>query len=121
MPRGETEDVPAGVGATLLLRSGAASGEAACSSYDSSYSNSANVLNVFVEPDEIEWRECDPESRAFDEAFYENLGRIASIRTADDVLVVRDVVGDDLMTLHARHHRQRPHRITLEPRAHRRR
>ena len=95
---GQEEPVPAGVGATLLLRSGAASGEAACSTYDSSYSISADVLNVFVEPDEIAWRECDPESRAFDESFYANLGRVTSIRTAADVLVVRDEIGEDLMT-----------------------
>ena len=91
------EDVPAGVGATLLLRSGAASGEAACSTYDSSYSNSADVLNIFVAPEEVQWRDCDPESRAFDELFYRNLGEIASIRNADDVLVVRDVIGQNLM------------------------
>ena len=91
------EDVPAGVGATLLLRAGAASGEAACSTYDSSYSNSADVLNVFVAPEEVQWRDCDPESRAFDELFYRNLGEVASIRNADDVLVVRDVLGENLM------------------------
>ncbi len=91
------EDVPAGVGATLLLRSGAASGEAACSTFDSSYSNSADVLDIFVAPEEVQWRDCDPESRAFDELFYRNLGEIASIRDADDVLVVRDVIGQNLM------------------------
>ena len=97
-PSGSIEPVPPGVGATLLLRSEVASGEAACSTFDSSYSTSANGLNVFVEPEEIEWRECDPDSRAFDDAFYENLRQISFIERADDVLEVRDAVGGPLMT-----------------------
>lgn len=95
--RGVMEDVPSGVGATLLLRSEAASGEAACSTYDSSYNNRANVMNIFVQDEEIEWRECDSESRQFDETFYANLGNVASISRADDVLVLRDVIGENLM------------------------
>ena len=92
------EDVPAGVGATLLLRSGAASGEAACSTYDSSYSNSADVLNVFVEPDEIHLAGVRSGIARLRRVFYPNLGGITSIRTAADVLVVRDEIGEDLMT-----------------------
>ena len=95
--QGKLEDVPAGVGATLLLRAGAAFGEAACSTYDSSYERADNVLSVFVDPADVVWRECDSESRSFDEQFYENLGEIASIAIADDVLVVNDVVGKRLM------------------------
>lgn len=91
------EDVPAGVGATMLLRAGAAFGEGACSEYDSSYEQNATELFVFVDPEEISWRECDTASRRFDEQFYENLGRIASIHTAEDILVVNDVIGQRLM------------------------
>lgn len=94
---GKLEDVPAGVGATMLLRSNAAFGEGACSTYDSSYEQAADTLSVFVLPDEIVWRECDAESRRFDERFYENLGQISSIAIADDILVVNDVIGKRLM------------------------
>ena len=97
---GRMEDIPAGVGATMLLFSGAASGEGACSSYDSVYSNSDNLLFVSVDPndpEQVQWRDCDPTSREFDEAFYANLARIESISRADSLLVVRDAIGDALM------------------------
>ena len=97
---GRMEDIPAGVGATMLLFSGAASGEGACSTYDSIYSNSDNLLFVSVDPADpaqVQWRDCDPTSRAFDEAFYANLARIESISRADSLLVVRDAIGDALM------------------------
>jgi heat shock protein HslJ len=97
---GVMEDIPAGVGATMLLFSGAASGEGACSTYDSIYSSSNDLLFVSVDPTDpaqVQWRECDPTSREFDEAFYDNLARIESISRADSLLVVRDAVGDRLM------------------------
>mgnify|MGYP001819632232 FL=1 len=97
---GNMEDVPAGVGATMLLFSGAASGEGACSTYDSVYSNSNDLLYVTVDPNDpaqVQWRDCDPASRAFDEEFYANLARIESISRADSLLVVRDAIGKQLM------------------------
>ncbi len=97
---GILEDVPAGVGATMLLFSGAASGEGACSTYDSIYSNSNDLLFVSVDPNDpgqVQWRDCDPASRAFDEQFYANLERIESIARADSLLVVRDAIGERLM------------------------
>lgn len=97
---GNMEDVPAGVGATMLLFSGAASGEGACSAYDSVYSNSNDLLYVSVDPNDpaqVQWRDCDPASRAFDEEFYANLAQIESISRADSLLVVRDAIGKQLM------------------------
>ena len=94
---GDIEPVPAGVGATLSLFSNAAFGEAACSSYESSYTRQGRTL--FIDPPEITRFDCDPISQAFDDVFYRNLGEARSISVSDSILTLYDIIEEPLMTL----------------------
>ena len=91
------ENAPAGVAATLDMFAGDARGEAACSSYETDYSQLLETLS-FTEPS-IERFACDPASEAFDEAFYRNLAETTSFTLSDSIMTLRDVIGDPLMTL----------------------
>ena len=91
------ESAPAGVAATLDMFAGDARGEVACSSYETSYSQSLENLS-FTEP-AIERVECDPASEAFDEAFYRNLAETTAFTVSDSIMTLRDVIGEPLMTL----------------------
>lgn len=95
----DDKPVPAGVSATLQLFSGSAFGEAACSTYDTDYTRQQDTLSIF--PPEIQTFECDPIAREFDEAFYEHLANVASLELDESksILILKDAVGDKLMTL----------------------
>ena len=95
---GELEPVPAGIGATLLLFGGEdAWGDAACSSYQTSYSVEAQ--NLFIDPTQPEYVECDPASREFDSAFYDLLANVSSYNLTGSMLIVKDALGHQLMVL----------------------
>lgn len=92
----DLEPVPAGVGATLLLFGQKfALGDAACSSYETTYN--VQGKNLFIDPAEPEYVECDPASRAFDEVFYELLQSTASFELTSSLLVLKDSIGEHLM------------------------
>ena len=92
------DSVPAGIGATLLLFGGEdAWGDAACSSYQTSYDVEAQ--NLFIDPPQIDYVDCDPASREFDSVFYDLLDKVASYNLTGSVLVVKDDLGDPLMVL----------------------
>ncbi len=97
-PDSSLDPVPAGIGATLLLFGGAdAWGDAACSSYQTSYSVEAQ--NLFIDPPQIDYVECDPASRDFDSAFYDLLAEVASYNLTGSMLIAKDALGDPLMVL----------------------
>ena len=90
------QPVPAGIGATLLLFGGEdAWGDAACSSYVTKYG--AQSRNLFIDPTEPTYVECDPASREFDDVFYDLLWDTASFTLSGSILVLKDAIGDQLM------------------------
>jgi heat shock protein HslJ len=95
---GSIQSAPAGVGATVQLFAGDAFGEAACSTYDGTYTFRPPE-SLFIDPPAIERFPCDPASEAFDEAFYQNLTDTVSARVSGSIMTLRDNVGEDLMTL----------------------
>ena len=97
-PDGTTQPAPAGVGATLQLFAGSAFGEAACSTYESSYSREAQ--NIFIDPPSVEPFDCDPASEAFDEAFYQNLANATSVGLSESgsIMTLRNNIDEPLMT-----------------------
>lgn len=95
---GKLVAVPTGVGATLTMLSGRYFGDAACSTYDEgTYNRADNVITFFDR--EVERFECDPESQAFDDAFYAALDRTASLDVAASILTFFDEVNEPLLKL----------------------
>ncbi len=94
---GDTETVPAGVGAIVDLFANSAIGEAACSSYATTYDRSLESLTFL--PPAIEAFACDPASEAFDQAFYQNLADTRSFTVSDSIMTLRDETLAPLMTL----------------------
>ena len=93
---GALEPVPAGIGATLLLFGGEdAWGEAACGSYETKYD--VQGTNLFIDPTDPEFVDCDSASRDFDDIFYDLLWETASFSLTNSILVLNDNVGDRLM------------------------
>ncbi len=94
---GDVRPAPAGVGATLNLFSTSAFGEAACSSYDTTFARQEETL--FIDPPQTTQFDCDPSSQAFDEAFYQNLVETQSIGVSGSILTLFDIIGSPIMTL----------------------
>ena len=93
----EIQTVPAGVGATLQLWAGNASGEAACSTFESSFNASAPPT-IYIDPPTIARFTCDPASEAFDETFYQNLAATTSALVTDSIMTLRNEIDQELMT-----------------------
>ncbi len=90
------DPVPAGIGATLLPFGGEdAWGDGACSSYETKYS--VQGTNLFIDPSEPTYVECDPASRDFDEVYYDLLWDTASFTLSGSILLLKDSIGDRLM------------------------
>jgi heat shock protein HslJ len=89
--------VPPGIGVTALLFSNSIAGQAACSTYESSYTLAKE--NLFVEAPAVESRGCDAASQAIDDAFYQGLADTRTWSTTGSILTLRDEVGEVVMTL----------------------
>ncbi len=94
---GDIQTVPAGIGTTLQLWAGSASGEAACSTFESSFNASAPPT-IYIDPPTIQRFSCDPASEAFDETFYQNLAATTSADVTDSIMTLRNEIDEPLMT-----------------------
>jgi heat shock protein HslJ len=94
---GDMQPVPPGIGVTFLPFAGVIKGEAACSSYKTTFDLSGP--SIFIDPPEIARRDCDPSDQAVDDAFYSALDNAASLAIAGSILTVRDEVEKPLLTL----------------------
>lgn len=94
---GDLQLVPPGIGVTALLFAGAVAGEAACSSYESSYTLAKESL--LVNAPTIDPRGCDAASQAIDDAFYQGLADTRVWSTSGSILTLKDEIGEVVMTL----------------------
>ena len=94
---GDLQLVPPGIGVTALLFAGAVAGEAACSSYESSYTLAKESL--LIDMPSIDARGCDAASQVIDDAFYQGLADTRVWSTSGSILTLEDEVGEVVMTL----------------------
>lgn len=94
---GDLQLVPPGIGVTALLFAGAVAGQAACSSYESSYTLAKE--RIFVDTPAVDSRGCDAASQGIDDAFYQGLADTRTWSTSGSILTLKDEVGEVVMTL----------------------
>jgi heat shock protein HslJ len=94
---GNPQLVPPGIGITALPFAGTVKGEAACSSYEASYSLVRESFRV--DTPLIDSRGCDPTAQAIDDAFYQGLADTRTWSTSGSILTLMDEVGDVVMTM----------------------
>jgi heat shock protein HslJ len=94
---GSQQLVPPGIGITALPFAGEVKGEAACSSYEASYSLVQESFRI--DTPVIESRGCDPAAQAIDDAFYQGLADTRTWSTSGSILTLMDEVGDVVMTM----------------------
>ena len=94
---GSSQLVPPGIGITALPFAGTVKGEAACSSYEASYSLVKESFRI--DTPIIQSRGCDPTAQAIDDAFYQGLADTRTWSTSGSILTLMDEVGDVVMTM----------------------
>ncbi|HKZ90768.1 MAG TPA: META domain-containing protein [Candidatus Limnocylindrales bacterium] len=94
---GTSQLVPPGIGITALPFAGTVKGDAACSSYEASYSLVRESFRV--DTPVIQGRGCDAAAQAIDDAFYQGLADTRTWSTSGSILTLMDEVGDVVMTL----------------------
>jgi heat shock protein HslJ len=94
---GSQQLVPPGIGITALPFAGTVKGDAACSSYEASYSLVRESFRV--DTPTIQARGCDPTAQAIDDAFYQGLADTRTWSTSGSILTLMDEVGDVVMTM----------------------
>jgi heat shock protein HslJ len=94
---GELQVVPPGIGVTTLPFRGTMKGDAACSSFEATYTLAKE--SVFIDVPTIAQRGCDEAAQAIDDAFYQGLADTRKWSTLSSVLTLRDEVDNIVMKL----------------------
>ena len=94
---GDLQLVPPGIGVTALPFAGTIKGEAACSTFESTYTLAKE--SFFVDAPTIDARGCDAASQVIDDAFYQGLADTRLWSTSGSILTLKDEIDGVVMTL----------------------
>jgi heat shock protein HslJ len=96
---GKLTAVPPGISVTFLPFGGVLQGNGACSTYETTYTQTANAINI--ETPQIDAVPCDSSAQAVDDAFYKALAGASGKSLEGDILRLYGVTDEPLLTLTA--------------------